>query len=266
MRRLLLSLLRVPDRPEPPPGSDDTLDVFRSSRRSLQLGYLRWAGKQASALIGILISLAFLGAFDHLAQDGDLVEGTVELQAAGLSGLLGLSMMELLKLVEAVAIVGFVVQLVVTGLLVKLEWEMRWYMVTGTSLRIRQGLLRMREQTMTVANIQDMVVRQGPLQRLLGIADLEVRTAGGGGVSKDEEKSGEASSGLHVGRFRGIESAGALRDRLRRALARHRDAGLGDPDEEPEEDADDGHGEVLAAAERLLEETRRVRAVLESEA
>ena len=267
MRRLLLSLLKVPERPAPPPGSDETLHVFRSSPEYLRYRFLRWLGKQLGAAVGIAISLLFLGAFGVVSGEERVRELGAELQAAGLpDSILGLSLMQLLGALEVLAVAGFVVQLVVTGLMVKLDWEMRWYMVTDSSLRIREGLSRVREQTMTVANLQDMSIRQGPLQRLLGIADLEVRTAGGGGAVKDDEDGSERKSGLHVGRFRGLRDAEALRNRLRRSLAHHRDAGLGDPDEEAgaiDSDTPDDPDPALVAADRLLDEARRVRVLLE---
>ena len=137
-------------------------------------------------------------------------------------------------------------------------------MVSDESLRIREGLVRVREQTMTVANIQNMRIRQGPLLRVFGLAELEVHTAGGGGKATDDDKS--ASRNLHVGHFRGLEDAWALRDRLRGALARHRTSGLRDPDEDRSLPRDGRAAEpesgLLTAAETLLAEARRLRATL----
>ena len=148
--------------------------------------------------------------------------------------------------------------------LLTLNWEMRWYMVSDESLRIREGLVRVREQTMTVANIQTMRVRQGPLQRLFGLSELEVHTAGGGGRAPDEGKRGDRD--LHVGHFRGLEDAWALRDRLREALARHRASGLGDQDEDPAALPRDRNAapdrNLQGAADALLAEARRLRASL----
>jgi hypothetical protein len=62
------------------------------------------------------------------------------------------------------------------------------------------------------------------------LAELEVHTASGGGKAPEDDKS--ATRNLHVGHFRGLEDAWALRDRLRGALARHRASGLGDPDDD----------------------------------
>jgi hypothetical protein len=121
---------------------------------------------------------------------------------------------------------------------------------------------------MTVANIQNLSIRRGPLQKLLGIADLEVHTAGGG-KSASSHEPGKASTNLHVGRFRGIENAPALRDRIEASLRRHRDGGLGDPDEAHHDgteagSAASGPSPLLLAAEELRREAGALRAAAES--
>jgi len=135
----------------------------------------------------------------------------------------------------------FVLQLPVTLLLVRLDYLMRWYLVTDRSLRIREGLRTVRERTMTFANIQNLSIRQGPLQRLLGIADLHVCTAGGGGGqdsgSGTEDDSG-GDKGLHLAVFRGIDNAEEVRDLVLGHLRAARSSGIGDPDEAPEAGAE----------------------------
>jgi hypothetical protein len=268
MKQLLLRFLRVSEQPEPPPGSEPTLRVFRASERFFYLGAVGWLFKQASALLGLLFSLAlFSGGFVAFA-GLDAARGWVDRVGRIRLGPLeiGGDLIGFIQMLEVFAIGVFVVQLVISAALLRLGWELRWYMVSDESLRIREGLWRIREQTMTVANIQNMAVRQGPIQKLLGIADLEVHTAGGGATGEGSESGGNA---FHVGKFRGIDDAEGLRDRLRLALARHRDAGLGDP-----EDVDHAHddvngsiadgepeepGDLLAAAEALREEARALR-------
>ena len=88
------------------------------------------------------------------------------------------------------------------------------YMITDTSLRIREGLIVVRERTMTFANIQNLSICQGPLQRLLGIADLKVRTAGGGGGQGQGQGQAEktGSANMHLGYFRGVDNAAEIRE------------------------------------------------------
>ena len=82
---------------------------------------------------------------------------------------------------EVGGLIFYVFQLPATFVLEKLDYEMRWYMVTDISLRIRHGIWKVNESTMSFANIQQVEVSQGPLQRLLGLADVKVQSAGGGG-------------------------------------------------------------------------------------
>jgi hypothetical protein len=273
MKRALLRFLRVTERPDPPPGSGPTLTVFRASERYFYFGAAGWLFKQVGALAGLLFSLAlFSGGFIGMTGLDAVREwmegiGRVRLGPLEVEG----DLMDLVTVVELFAFGVFVVQFVVGAALLRLAWEMRWYMVSDESLRIRDGLWSIREQTMTVANIQNMAVRQGPIQKLLGIADLEVHTAGGGATKEASEAGGNA---FHVGRFRGIDDAEGLRDRLRLALARHRDAGLGDP-EDVHEAHDRGEpaagpgsplsaGDLRSAAEALRDEARALRAAAQT--
>ncbi|MDX1502216.1 MAG: PH domain-containing protein [Thermoanaerobaculia bacterium] len=266
MRRWLLKLLRVEERPAPPPGSEGTLSVFHPSRRFLYYNVLGWAGKQLAGFFGIVVPLVALGGWHN--RWVSTAVGSLDRASEPLPFDLGSLLMGLMVSVEAFALVAFLTQLVVTGLMLELGWRMRWYMVSDESLRIREGLVRVREQTLRVANIQNIVVRQGPLQRLFGIADLEVHTAGGGqGKGGSDGESSKEKRG-HVGRFRGLDDAAGLRDRLQRSLSRHRGAGLGEAGEKrpaggrrrsADPDLDD-------AARELLAEARSLRSALESAA
>ena len=80
---------------------------------------------------------------------------------------------------------------------------------------------------MSFANLQQVEVSQGPLQRLLGLADVQVQSAGGGA---HEDKPGVDAS-LHTGVFHSVENASEIRDLILDRLRRFRAAGLGDPDE-----------------------------------
>lgn len=276
MKRFLLRFLRVAERPDPPPGSEPTLTVFRASERYFYLSAVGWLFKQAGALVGLLFSIAFFGGGIGIMEGLDPVRewmDGIERVRIGPLEVEG-DLLDLVSVIEVFAFGAFVVQLVVSAALLRLAWEMRWYMVSDESLRIREGLWRIHEQTMTVANIQNIAVRQGPIHRIFGLADLEVQTAGGGSTPEGGHTPGKS---MHIGRFRGIENAEALRDRLRRALARHRDAGLGDPEDVHEvseaHGMHHGHegvalgsaslapasGDLLAAVAAVREEARALR-------
>jgi uncharacterized membrane protein YdbT with pleckstrin-like domain len=136
---------------------------------------------------------------------------------------------------------------------------LRWYLVTDRSLRIRAGITTVQESTMSFANIQQVVVTRGPIQGLLGIADVRVQSAGGGG-STHEKGAGDS---LHTGVFHGVENAAEIRDLILERLRRFRESGLGDPDEPPMPPASAGAagspGAALIAARELREAARGLR-------
>lgn len=164
----------------------------------------------------------------------------------------------LLKLAEYAGILAYLVQVPVTYAMVRLDWEQRWYIVTDRSLRIRSGLATVLESTMSFANLQQVVVTQGPLQRLLGLADVRVQSAGGGGAA--EHQPG-AEPSLHTGVFHGVEHAEEIRDLILERLRLFRQAGLGDPDDHAAEPAagPSGGADLRTAAQELLNEARALR-------
>jgi uncharacterized membrane protein YdbT with pleckstrin-like domain len=152
----------------------------------------------------------------------------------------------------------------VTYLIARLDYELRWYMVTDRSLRIRHGVWKVAESTMSFANIQQVVVSQGPLQRLLGLSDVRVQSAGGGSV--DEHKKSDEDD-LHLGLFHSVTNASEIRDLILERLRRFKESGLGDPEEaahsHPSEPAPPvPNGDLVAAARELAAEARALRSAL----
>ncbi|MDX1385179.1 MAG: PH domain-containing protein [Thermoanaerobaculia bacterium] len=264
MKKRLLALLRVDERPQLPPGDPGKIDCFRASRRFLHYSVLRWAGKQLGALTALLASLAFFGGFEVPVQTWGLDQVLERLDGIEIlvvpldvGDVRAFEATLLYAFLESVAIAGFVGQLVVSGALLPLAWETRWYMVGEESLRIREGLWHLREQTLTLANVQNVAQQQGPLQRLFGISDLKVYTAGGGGGAEGEA-AGSGSGGsrnLHVGILRGLDEPSRIQERLRERLRVERGA---DPDADAPEAPDAAAARRLAARE-LLDEVRALR-------
>lgn len=235
LRDTVLDLLRVPPKPEPPPGSPPR--VFRAAPNFYKLKLIRWGIGQVGALFGIMFAVTF---FSSMRQTGvpDLV-------------------ITLLHIAEAFALLALVASVLFGWILVRFDYELRWYMLSDRAIRIREGITTIREKTIALANIQNIEVNQGPLQRYLGIADVEVKTAGGGGGSSDAGKKGHAGDPMHVAYFRGVANAEQIRDLLREGVRRQRDTGLGDPDEVVAPP-----GDAQAAVEELLREARALRAVV----
>ncbi len=56
-----------------------------------------------------------------------------------------------------------------------------WYRIEGRELVTRQGILERTERHIPLERVQDIRIEQGPLHRILGVADVYVETAGGKG-------------------------------------------------------------------------------------
>ena len=234
LRETILDILKVPPRPAPPPGSPPR--VFRAAPNYYKLKLIRWIVGQVGALFGILFALT---ALTSMRKNVPAFIAT------------------LLNVGEGIALFLLVVSALFGWLLVRFDYELRWYMLSNRAIRIREGIMTIREKTIALANIQNIEVKQGPLQRFLGLADVEVKTAGGGGSSSDAGKKGHAGDPMHVAYFRGVANAEQIRDLLREGVRRQRDTGLGDPDEVVA-----APGDAHAAAEELLREARALRAVV----
>lgn len=235
IRDTLLHYLKVPPTPEPPPGTPPL--VFRAAPSFLTLRLIRWGLGQLAAVAGVFWAIYF---FSFLERRG-VPDSAVFLMRVG----------------EGFAIVALVFNAALGWMLVRLDYDFRWYMLSDRAIRIREGITTIREKTIALANIQNIAIKQGPLQRFLGIADVEVKTAGGGGGQSSEHgEKGHVGEPMHVAYFRGVDNAVEIRDLLREGVRRQKDAGLGDPDEEVHVPAED---DVYSAAGELLQEARLLR-------
>ncbi len=232
-----LRFLRVPPEPAPPFGSPPRL--FRAAPNFFKLRVIRWGMTQLLAVAGLLWALQFIRFVDQTSAP----QFVVWLMQAG----------------EIFGWTAFAFEFVFGWLLLRLDYEMRWYMLSDRAIRIREGVATVREKTMALANVQNISVRQGPLQRFLGIADVEVKTAGGGGTSGDLDGKKKGGEPMHVAYFRGVSNAEEIRDLVREGVRIQRNAGLGDPDEVEPPHADD---DAETAVADLLREARALRAAV----
>lgn len=255
VKALMLRLLAVMPEPSLPAGSVGTARVFRASRRYLQLKLLRWAAGQAATLIGLLVALT---VFDFAAFGAELAVSRLPFPALAPIAL------AFFEWIEAFGLIAFVLQLPLTLIPIILDWELRWYIVTDRSLRIREGVWKLSEMTMTFANVQEVSIHQGPLERMFDVADVRVRSAGGGAAAGNDREREEKSG--HIGYFRGVDGAPAIRDLILERLKKQRDAGIGDADAAHEPPTSSGNvpasPETLEAARELLAEARALRRTL----
>ena len=236
MRALLLRLLLVPPEPEPPAGSPESIRIFRASPNFYYWNLATWALGQLP-LLAIVIAVLIAGAkIPPKAPEWVRVS---------------------FPLLQGFLFTFYLVQLIATFLKQKLDYELRWYVVTDRSLRIRSGIFWVREMTMTFANVQHVSVAQGPLQRVLGIATVEVSSAGGGSVAPQAE-GGHGTRNRHAAEFDGVDNAQEIRDLILARVRQYRDAGLGDPDDEHHAfENQTRHDDRLAALE-VLEAARQL--------
>ncbi|MEQ1892159.1 MAG: PH domain-containing protein [Planctomycetota bacterium] len=201
LRSVALRLMKTPiDPPEAPAGSHASVQIFRASPR-----YLTYR------MLGYWIAFGFLWLVLLIGLIASLVERRpVELAVVVALGLV-------------LACLQFVAYFAT-----RLDFDQRYYVLTDRSLRVRSGAIVVTEMTVTHANVQNLTVAQGPLQKLFGIADLKVQTAGGGASQgKHQHDTG------HSIQFAGIENASEVRDRVLAYLRQYggKSAGLGDPDD-----------------------------------
>lgn len=308
LNRHLLTLLRVPHDPEPPAGGPGTLRVFRAGRAFYRLNLAGWIIKQVFTLAAFLFWFWVLMEWESSArtaaentppppqpvqqaevgpanggENADASKSTPEggrrkarkknirpeVLLAKFTHSTPSLIFTLLWVAKGVSLAAYCIQLPITYLVLRLDYEQRWYLVTDRSLRLRSGVWSVRELTMSFANLQQITVSQGPLQRLLGLADVCVQSAGGGGAVAGHQGSQMAS--LHQGVFHAVENAHEIRDLIVERLRRFRETGLGDPDEvKPTASApapltasaQTSAAESLPAARELLEEIRQFRAAI----
>ncbi len=196
--------------------------VFRAGLAYLRYRQIAWFLTQAGTVagfIGLFLLLRTLGAADLPAK---------------LKGLSAVLRPGLWVGLEAFGFAVFLLQLPFTWLALRWDYDCRWYLLSDRCLRVQEGILALKEQTFTLANIQDVQVKQNPLQRLFGLWDVEVRTAGGGEDVAGEEGAGHQPS-LHTAVLKGVEQGARIRDRLLARMSAFKDAGLGEvPRETPD--------------------------------
>ena len=232
LRQTVLGILRVPPRPQAPDGTAESTRIFRAGRNFYRWQLLVWAISNAGAIAGAVAAYVFALRFAKL--------GPAWVRT-------------LFNVAEALGFLGVAATVLITFLALRLSYELRWYIVTDRSLRIRRGVWSVEELTMTFANIQEIRVTSGPIQNLLRIANVEVHSAGGGGGGSDGSHGSRRNA--HVASFEGVENADEIRDCIVDRLRAYRDLGLGGGERaHPEEPS-------IGAAKAVLEEVRSLRNV-----
>ncbi len=125
-------------------------------------------------------------------------------------------------------LLGILVVAVLAALWGFLAWRATTYEITANSFRLRQGVVQKSERTIPLEHVQSVDTVQGVIQRVFGVYEVRIETAGGGAGEPDASLSaldGEAARALRreiegSGRERTEEEAGptVLRRLSRRDL------------------------------------------------
>ncbi len=236
LRRMVLIILRVPPKPEVPEGSPGSVIVFRAGRNFYRRCVIVWTFSHLGVLAGLLFAYFFTWRF--------LLLGPQWVHSLVMVG-------------EILGLFGILVALPFTFLALKWDYELRWYIVTDRSLRIRSGVWNVEELTVTFANIQEIRVTSGPLQNFLGLADVEVSIAGAGTSGPHGQRQARTAD------FQDVDNANEIRDLMVERLRAYRDLGLGDnAQQQPHQEKVVTAGAILAASQAVLAEARALRSAL----
>jgi len=198
LKSIVFPLLKLEEtEPTPPAGSHDSYQVFRACPAFLSYKLFFW--KLYAAILALIVAVVS-------------------------TGLLVFNRWLIVLVIPLVLFAAF--KAAVFYVTTRLNYDMRWYVITDRSLLIREGVWIVREITLTFANAQNVRITQGPLQRYFGFSNVEVDTAGGGGGHKESQ-----STSPHRAVLRGLDQAVQVRDLVLEQLRKHRTAGLGDPDD-----------------------------------
>jgi membrane protein YdbS with pleckstrin-like domain len=212
IKNLVLRILRVPPEPLDPMGDVKSLKVFRASPNFFRYRLYVWIIRNVFSAFILALGAGIFFAF--------------LLKSKPPSSEIILAVVSLI----GVCVIG-IGHLIVSFIMLRLDYEMRWYKISDRSLRIREGVVFVREMTMTFANIQNISISQGPIQRFFKIADLKVETAGGGGAIQPDHSTQNPGFSMHIGVFKGIDNYDEVRDTMLARLKILRDSGLGDLDD-----------------------------------
>ncbi len=195
LKPVFVPLLKLELKPPHLPEGSALVRHLKPSESWLTYRYLQALFGLLGQVVGAGVLVVFL-----LTQGGDW----------GLAGAV------LAVLVEA-AIVGFAL------VTVRVDYELRHYLIGDRSLRVSQGAVTRKEVTLSYANVQNLEVSQGPLERVFGFKGLMVTTAGG-----DVATPGQQGESLHQVHLVGLTNAEEVRSLILGMLQQHKDSGLGE--------------------------------------
>lgn len=126
-------------------------------------------------------------------------------------------------ILAAPAFIIAIVPDVLAYIAIHVRYDSTWYVLTPRAVRVRRGVWTIRECTATFENVQNISVRQGPVQRYFGIANLAIDTAGAGSAGP-HGATGSANQVV----LEGLADVQSVRDLITERVRASKSAGLGD--------------------------------------
>ena len=197
VERWVARWLRIPAPPSPPWGDPASVRRVAPGPGAVRFEMVHWLIKESWAIAVGVVTIFF----PELLPDWRII--------AWLSS-------SWMHRIEVAFFLALPLILPVTFFWAVLTVRARGYILTDRSLRLRDGLWTVREMTISLANVQNVTLKQGLIQRLFGVADVEVRTAGGG------DETWEEAGASHRGLLRGLADAETVRDAIVQATRRAR--------------------------------------------
>ena len=105
--------------------------------------------------------------------------------ASALPGIIVLFSQGLSPLTIALVLLGAMVLVVLAAIWGFLSWRATTYGVVGGAFRLRQGVFQKSERTIPLEHVQSVDTVQGVVQRIFGVYEVRVETAGGGASEPD---------------------------------------------------------------------------------
>jgi membrane protein YdbS with pleckstrin-like domain len=132
--------LRIPPPPGHPPGDEQSTQIFHAAPNFYKYLLATWVLTTAILLVpaAALTILPIVGASALMKQ--------------------GNNWGAFLFVISFLVLGGFIVTRLFALAVVRLDFEKRWYVVTDRSLRIREGIINVREMTVNFANIQNISI------------------------------------------------------------------------------------------------------------
>src|SRR2546423_11606205 len=143
-RQISERMLRIPHDPSPPPGDESSTRMFRAAPNYYRYLLFLWALKAGGALLIVFVAV--------VVPSGVLAFNlTKEGKAWG----------HVVWLIPIAVISLHVVTNLFPLAVLRLNFEKRWYVVTDQSLRVREGVMAVREMTLNFPKIQKNSISLG---------------------------------------------------------------------------------------------------------